>query len=45
MVELINQSGPVNDTVAYLGREQNRWLAVPATIGSQINRPARASIS
>jgi ABC-type glycerol-3-phosphate transport system substrate-binding protein len=39
MVELINQNGEVNDTVTYLGREQNRWLAVPATIGSQIKGP------
>jgi ABC-type glycerol-3-phosphate transport system substrate-binding protein len=39
MVEMINENGAVNDTVTYLGREQNRWLAVPATIGSQIKGP------
>ena len=39
MTELIKQNGAVNDTVSYLGQAQNRWLAVPATIGSQIQAP------
>src|SRR5215468_8943657 len=39
MEPLINQNGAVNGTVTYLGRAQNRWLAVPATIGSQIKGP------
>jgi ABC-type glycerol-3-phosphate transport system substrate-binding protein len=39
MAELIKSNGPVNDTVIYLGRAQNRWLAVPATCGSQIKGP------
>ena len=39
MTELIKLNGAVNDTVAYLGRAQSGWLAVPATIGSQIQGP------
>src|SRR5204863_5989469 len=34
MDELIRQNGAVNDTVAYLGRANGNWLAVPATVGS-----------
>jgi ABC-type glycerol-3-phosphate transport system substrate-binding protein len=39
VAELIKQNGPVNDTVTYLGRAENHWLGVPATIGSQIKGP------
>jgi ABC-type glycerol-3-phosphate transport system substrate-binding protein len=39
MEALIKQNGAVNDTVKYLGRSDNRWIAVPATIGSQIKGP------
>jgi ABC-type glycerol-3-phosphate transport system substrate-binding protein len=39
MDALIKQNGPVNETVIYLGRAKGRWLAVPATIGSQIKGP------
>ena len=39
MEPLIKQNGAVNDTVKYLGRANDRWLAVPATIGSQIKGP------
>src|SRR5499425_1853503 len=39
MIELIKQNGPVNQIVAYLGRAQSGWLAVPATIGNQIQGP------
>ena len=39
MEQLIKQNGAVNDTVKYLGRANDRWLAVPATIGSQIKGP------
>ncbi len=39
MAELIKLNGPVNDTVTYLGRAPSGWLAVPATIGSQIQGP------
>src|SRR5262249_4690843 len=37
--QLTKQNGPVNDIVAYLGRAESRWLAVPATIGNQIQGP------
>src|SRR5262249_23147777 len=36
MEQLIAQNGAINDTVKYLGRADNHWIAVPATIGSQI---------
>jgi ABC-type glycerol-3-phosphate transport system substrate-binding protein len=39
MEPLIKQNGAVNDTVKYLGRADGHWLAVPATIGSQIKGP------
>jgi ABC-type glycerol-3-phosphate transport system substrate-binding protein len=39
MEQLIKQNGDVNDTVKYLAREKDKWLAVPATIGSQIKGP------
>src|SRR5215813_1339085 len=39
MEPLIQQNGAVNDTVTYLGRANNNWLAVPATVGSQIKGP------
>ena len=39
MAELINQNGPVNDIISYLGRAEGHWLAVPATIGNQIQGP------
>jgi ABC-type glycerol-3-phosphate transport system substrate-binding protein len=39
MAELIKQNGPVNDTAVYLGRAQGHWLAVPATIGNQLQPP------
>jgi ABC-type glycerol-3-phosphate transport system substrate-binding protein len=39
MESLIAQNGAVNDTVSYLARSQNRWMAVPATVGSQIKAP------
>src|SRR5262245_714814 len=39
MEPLIKQNGAVNDTVTYLGRADGKWLAVPATIGSQIKGP------
>ncbi len=37
--ELIKSNGEVNETVAFLGRADNRWIAVPATTGSQIKGP------
>src|SRR5260370_11606935 len=39
MEPLIKQNGEVNGTVQYLGKAGNKWLAVPATIGSQIKGP------
>jgi ABC-type glycerol-3-phosphate transport system substrate-binding protein len=39
MEPLIRQNGAVNDTVEYLGRADGHWVAVPATIGSQIKGP------
>ena len=36
---LIKANGPVNGTVEYLGRVDGKWLAVPATVGSQIKGP------
>ena len=39
MAELIKQNGAVNKTVEYLGRANNRWIAVPTCVGSQIKGP------
>ncbi|KAF0135707.1 MAG: ABC transporter substrate-binding protein [Xanthobacteraceae bacterium] len=39
MTQLISQNGQVNDTVQYLNRAGDKWLGVPATIGSQIKGP------
>ena len=39
MTELIKQNGKVNGTVEYLGKIDGKWVAVPATVGSQIKGP------
>lgn len=39
MEPLIKENGAVNATVQYLGRLKDKWLAVPATVGSQIKGP------
>ena len=39
MGELIKTHGKVNATVEYLGRADGKWLAIPATVGSQIKGP------
>ena len=39
MAELIKQNGAVNPTVAYLAKSTGRWVAVPASVGSQIKGP------
>jgi ABC-type glycerol-3-phosphate transport system substrate-binding protein len=39
MDELIKQNGAINETVTYLGKAGGKWLAVPATVGSQIKGP------
>ena len=36
---LIKANGAVNGTVEYLGKIGGKWLAVPATVGSQIKGP------
>lgn len=39
MNPLIKQNGAVNATVEYLGRSGGKWIAVPATVGSQMKGP------
>ncbi len=39
MEPLIKQNGAVNATVEYLGHLKGKWVAVPATVGSQIKGP------
>jgi ABC-type glycerol-3-phosphate transport system substrate-binding protein len=39
MEPLIKLNGQVNGTVQYLGKSGDKWLGVPATIGSQIKGP------
>jgi ABC-type glycerol-3-phosphate transport system substrate-binding protein len=39
MEPLIKENGAVNGTVEYLGKVNGKWLAVPATSGSQIKGP------
>ncbi|MBS0519504.1 MAG: extracellular solute-binding protein [Proteobacteria bacterium] len=39
MGPLIQQNGAVNATVEYLGKIGGKWIAVPATVGSQIKGP------
>ncbi|MBX9991153.1 ABC transporter substrate-binding protein [Phreatobacter oligotrophus] len=39
MGPLMQQNGKVNGTVEYLGKLGDKWLGVPATIGSQIKGP------
>lgn len=39
MEPLLKQNGEVNGTVKYLGQSGGKWLAVPATPGSQIKGP------
>ena len=36
---LIEENGAVNGTVEYLGKVDGKWLAVPATVGSQMKGP------
>src|SRR5215471_13456780 len=37
--QLVKQNGKVNATVEYLGNVEGKWLAVPATVGSQFKGP------
>ena len=39
VVDLIKLNGAIDESVTYLGRAQNHWVAVPATSGSQIKGP------
>src|SRR5919108_2809384 len=39
MEPLIKQNGAVNATVEYLGKSGGHWIAVPATVGSQMKGP------
>jgi len=39
MNDLIKDHGKVNPTVEYLARSNNRWIAVPTCVGSQIKGP------
>jgi len=39
MGALIEQNGAVNATVEYLGKAEGHWIAVPATVGSQMKGP------
>jgi ABC-type glycerol-3-phosphate transport system substrate-binding protein len=39
VVDLIKVNGAIDESVVYLGRAENRWVAVPATSGSQIKGP------
>jgi ABC-type glycerol-3-phosphate transport system substrate-binding protein len=38
--DLVKQNGAVNRTVEYLGKIKGKWVAVPATVGSQMKGPA-----
>ena len=40
MKDLIAENGAVNATVEYLGRPDGKWVAVPATVGSQMKGPS-----
>jgi ABC-type glycerol-3-phosphate transport system substrate-binding protein len=39
MEPILKQNGEVNSVVKYLGQVKGRWMAVPATVGSQILAP------
>jgi ABC-type glycerol-3-phosphate transport system substrate-binding protein len=39
MEPTLSQNGEANSAVKYLGQVNGRWMAVPATIGSQIRQP------
>ena len=39
MEPILRQNGEVNSAVKYLGQVKGRWMAVPATVGSQIQAP------
>src|SRR5262245_37110420 len=39
MAELTKLNGPVTEIIGYLARDDGHWLAMPATIGNQIQGP------
>jgi ABC-type glycerol-3-phosphate transport system substrate-binding protein len=39
MADLVKEHGAVNKTVEYLGKVNGKWVAVPATVGSQMKGP------
>jgi ABC-type glycerol-3-phosphate transport system substrate-binding protein len=39
MEPILKQNGEANSVVKYLGQVKGRWMAVPATVGSQIQAP------
>ena len=39
VMPLLEQNGPVNAAVEYLGKINGRWVGVPATVGNQIKGP------
>jgi ABC-type glycerol-3-phosphate transport system substrate-binding protein len=39
MDKLVKENGKVNSTVEYLGKVDGKWLATPATVGSQFKGP------
>src|SRR5262249_42143032 len=39
MAQLIKANGPGNPTGEYLAKSQGRWIAIPATVGSQMKGP------
>ena len=40
MKDLTAKYGKVNQTVEYLGKSDGKWVAIPATVGSQMKGPA-----
>ena len=39
MADLLKEHGTVNKTVEYLGKINGKWIAIPATVGSQMKGP------
>jgi hypothetical protein len=43
MADLVQHNGAANATVEYLGKINGRWVAVPATAGSQMKGPVSST--
>jgi ABC-type glycerol-3-phosphate transport system substrate-binding protein len=39
MEPILKANGPANPTAEYLGKSEGHWIAVPATVGSQLKGP------